>query len=1042
MKYYENSLSINIEVGNKEMEGMAHFKIGNVYRKMGSHGEAIRHLKNSLDIAIQSGNRTAEGRAYCNLGDASYALGDSNKAIEYHEKHLNIVKITGDETEEAIAYRNLGCAYSSLAKYDQAIEYHEKSLSIATELGDRQGERCAYGNLGVAFEALAKFPEAIKYHDKSLNIAIEMKNRKAEGLCYGNLGNVYRQIGKYHKAIEYLKKDLDIAIEIGDRKGQGSACGNLGIACNLIGKYEEAIEYCLRHSKIAQDQCDRRGEMKAYGNLGSTYLSLGKVKEAIHYHNKYLNIARDIDDRHAEARAYNNLGSAYISLGQYIQAIEYHKKTLDAATKISDRKLEGTAYGNLAMAFLNLGKCIDAKKCSTKYLNITKEIGDRNAEGNANQILGDICFMLGKEHEATEHYKMALNIAMETGNRSQEGMANGSLGNCYGILGYYKEAIKYHEKDLEISVEIGDRDGEGKSCGNLGNAYAFIGKYNNAIKYYERSLQVAKEIGDKKGEGIACSSLGHCYYLLSCYHKENGDQPNALLTMKESERCFKDSLDCNEWLFDHLGDQDQFKISIVDTYILAYQLLTSVYIETGQTEQALLVSERKRARALEDILTGKYNLERKSDRRDQHFLEYSDVTSKVLSPNSCVLFYSELLRPVGISEYESGVGMWVLDSKNPVCFQRKKMEELKVMLEDPENQSSKNILHKLVDKSYLTLSVRGAMNCENRSMDILHEGAFGNEGDAASSRTDPKRNLRCIYNEELAEDYLEVLFNVLITPVQHELTYDEMAIIPDGPLFKVPFAALRDPITKSFLSETKRIRFVPSLTTLRILKESSVESHSMTGALIVGDPDVTGERMYKGKKTHFNPLPNAKLEAERIGEVLGVTAITGAQATKQAIKQRLREGVAVIHFATHGCADSGEIVLSPGTTLQEAGTIPEEDDYLLTINEVQEIGLRARLVVLSCCHSGRGEIKSEGVVGMSRAFLAAGALAVVASLWAVDDQATRVFMEKFYAHLKEGKSASRSLQQAMKEMRDTTCYDKPMYWAPFILIGDDVTIKP
>ncbi|KAK3742618.1 hypothetical protein QZH41_000460, partial [Actinostola sp. cb2023] len=211
----------------------------------------------------------------------------------------------------------------------------------------------------------------------------------------------------------------------------------------------------------------------------------------------------------------------------------------------------------------------------------------------------------------------------------------------------------------------------------------------------------------------------------------------------------------------------------------------------------------------------------------------------------------------------------------------------------------------------------------------------------------------------------------------------------------------------------------------------------MTGALIVGDPDVTGKRMFKGKERYFNPLPNAKLEAERIGEVLGVTAITGAQATKQAIKQRLREGVAVIHFAAHGCADSGEIVLSPGTTLQEPGTIPEEDDYLLTINEVQEIGLRARLVVLSCCHSGRGEIKSEGVVGMSRAFLAAGALAVVASLWAVDDQATRVFMEKFYAHLKQGKSASTSLQQAMKDMRDTKCYDKPMYWAPFFLIGDD-----
>ncbi|KAK3728927.1 hypothetical protein QZH41_005432 [Actinostola sp. cb2023] len=279
------------------------------------------------------------------------------------------------------------------------------------------------------------------------------------------------------------------------------------------------------------------------------------------------------------------------------------------------------------------------------------------------------------------------------------------------------------------------------------------------------------------------------------------------------------------------------------------------------------------------------------------------------------------------------------------------------------------------------MSVRGAVGCENRSLSIHEIAAVNNEAaeGVASGETKPKTsNLRCVYDEELNEDYLEVLYDTFIAPVKDKLNHDEIVIVPDGPLFKVPFAALRDPNTKSFLSETKRIRLVPSLTTLKILKESSAESHR-------------------------------------------------AQATKQAIKQRLREDVAVIHFAAHGCADSGEIVLSPSTTtLQEAGKIPEEDDYLLTINEVQEIGLRARLVVLSCCHSGRGEIKSEGVVGMSRAFLAAGALAVVASLWAVDDQATRVFMETFYAHLKQGKSASTSLQQAMKDMRDSTDYDKPI----------------
>lgn len=146
----------------------------------------------------------------------------------------------------------------------------------------------------------------------------------------------------------------------------------------------------------------------------------------------------------------------------------------------------------------------------------------------------------------------------------------------------------------------------------------------------------------------------------------------------------------------------------------------------------------------------------------------------------------------------------------------------------------------------------------------------------------------------------------------------------------------------------------------------------------------------------------------------------------------------MIHFAAHGSADKGEIILAPNQC--EPGHIPDEEDYLLTINEVQQFGLRAKLVVLSCCHSGRGEIRSEGVVGMSRAFFAAGALAVVASLWAVDDRGTRIFMEKFYAGLKRGERASVSLQQAMKELREMEPYDKPMYWAPFFLMGEDITI--
>ena len=136
--------------------------------------------------------------------------------------------------------------------------------------------------------------------------------------------------------------------------------------------------------------------------------------------------------------------------------------------------------------------------------------------------------------------------------------------------------------------------------------------------------------------------------------------------------------------------------------------------------------------------------------------------------------------------------------------------------------------------------------------------------------------------------------------------------------------------------------------------------------------------------------------------------------------------------------ETGEIALTPDP--HRRSTVPTEEDYILTIGDVLNVQLRAKLVVLSCCHSGRGEIKAEGVVGIARAFMGAGARSVVVSLWAIDDEATLELMKCFYQNLAKGKPASESLNLAMKSLRESDKFRDIKYWAPFFLIGDDVTL--
>ena len=151
------------------------------------------------------------------------------------------------------------------------------------------------------------------------------------------------------------------------------------------------------------------------------------------------------------------------------------------------------------------------------------------------------------------------------------------------------------------------------------------------------------------------------------------------------------------------------------------------------------------------------------------------------------------------------------------------------------------------------------------------------------------------------------------------------------------------------------------------------------------------------------------------------------------------DSVVLVHIAAHGRMETGEIALAPNPGWKS--NTPIEEHYILTMSDIQAVRLKAKLVVISCAHSGQGEVSSEGVVGIARAFLFAGARSVLASVWPLDDEATMEFMISFCKHLRGGETASTTLQKVMKCLRDSDKFSAPKYWAPFVLIGDDVTIE-
>ncbi|CAH3178440.1 unnamed protein product [Porites evermanni] len=854
-------------------------------------------------------------------------------------------------------------------------------------MGDREGQAKAYCNLGNAYHSLGYFQKALEYHQRDLKISKEVGDRAGEGIAYQNLGHAYETVGDFQKAIEYHEQRLTISKEEGDRAAEGIAYHNLGNAYSSLGYFQKAIEYHERYLKISEEVGDRAGEGIAYCNLGNAFRNLGDFQKAIENHERHLKISKEMGDREGQAKAYGNLGNAYHSLGDFQKAIEYHERDLKIVKEVGDRAGEGIAYCHLGNAFRNLGDFKNAIRYHERHLKISKEVGDRAGEGKAYGNLGNAYHSLGDFQKAIEYHERDLKISKKVGDRTGEGIAYGNLGNDYHRLGGFQKAIEYHEQDLKISKGMGNRAGEGRAYCNLGNAYHRLGDFQKAIEYHERTLKISKEVGDRAGEGTAYCNLGSTY--------------DSLGDFRKAVHYYKNSVIAFNHIRGNLISNDEWKISLGSTYDHIYLRLWGLQFKQGKVVEALLTADHGRAQSLNDLLELKYGF--KGLRPEIGTLSATTPDILTYLPSNTAF--------IGINE--GGIVFWVNEKGTQIKTRR-------IQIESSDTTYFQSLLETVHEK----IGVRADVNCEDRSLRNRSDKKLAEE------RSSKPRS----HSSSFETKSLQAFYNVVIDPIRDLLHSNEVVIVPQGPLCLAPYAAFID-LKSKYLCETFRIRLLPSLSSLRLIQNCPADWHYKTGALLVGDPWVQ-EVVYE--EMRLEQLEWAEKEVQMIGEILHTVPLVGKQATKDEVLRRI-SSVALVHIAAHGKMETGEIALAPNAKRQSQ--ILDKEDYLLTMKDVLKAQIRARLVVLSCCHSARGEVKSEGVVGIARAFLGAGARSVLVSLWAIDDEATMEFMKFFYQQLVHGRGASEALNKAMNSMRQSDRFSGVKYWAPFVLIGDDVTLE-
>ena len=828
---------------------------------------------------------------------------------------------------------------------------------------------------------------AIKYGENILQIYHENGERLEEYDLNLELTKIYLQQCKCPEAIQLCEKALLISREIGDRKKEAYCQLNLGGMYQSVGKYEKAKESLEKSLSIQKEIEDRNLLAFTYSNLGVVFRSVGEYEKARKHLETSLAIYKEIGNRKGEAISYTNLGNVYASIGDYEKAREHLEQSLAIQKEISvHQSLEATSYLHLGKVYAAVGEYKKASDFWKKSLAISKKIGNKPTLAACYHELGARFNSLGKYGKANEYNKKALAIFMHIGDR--EGIARSCLnqGAVEHAVGNFIKAGEYCEKAIAISKEFGNGDVEAGGCLNLGCLLLIQAEHDRGEEYIKKALELSETVGDIAKQAKSLQVMAY---------------------FKVQQRKFKEALSyyisaikINEEMRDSLRDKDQFKICFSDHNIRSYRDLSELLCAAGKPTEALFVLELSKARALADLMAAQYSVENQVSVNPRKRGVLEGIAGKDCS-RTCMY----------VSYHIDSIYLWILKAGRVADFQRIKGNDIITQ------EGCSQRLEEFFD--FRSFGILPEEICEDRSLHSSQRESKSREegshdcwrlGKESKDNQGPKMNLPLCYK-------------LIIAPVVDLLEGPEVIIIPDRALYNIPFAALTDE-RGMYFSENFRIRMVPSLTTLKLLNESPSDFHCQTGALIVGNPDV-GEVHFKGKLMNISRLPCAENEVKMIARKLGVEPLLGQQATKEAVLEAMNSA-ALIHLAAHGDSERGEIALAPSFHIPNG--IPQEGLYLLTMTDISKVQLRAKLVVLSCCHSARGQTKAEGAVGIARAFLGSGARSVLVALWALNDEATEQFMTHFYDHLVAGESAGESLHKAMKWMRSEG-YDVSQ-WAP------------
>jgi CHAT domain-containing protein/tetratricopeptide (TPR) repeat protein len=820
---------------------------------------------------------------------------------------------------------------------------------------------------------------------------------------------------------------------IGERAREGEAHLSLGLAHRALGEHAAALSR-FQQALARFRELDLTPQIAASLNLvGQAHHALNRPRAALDCYREALALSRQTGGRR-EVFLLNDLGTVYEALGDAEAALASYEQALAGWRKLGNRDYEAYTVYNLARLYESLGKPQKALDDLTQTLPPFLAEGRHREAATILARIGISQALCGRHREALTALRRALALHRRIGNRQGEALALNNLGWVFHRQGRPAEARRLYSRSLAIYRALEDRRNEAWVLGNLARTDEELGRPGAAIASYRRALPLLAAGGSRNAEAGALLGLARA-------RRRTGD-------LAAARTAAEDAIARIESLRQRVASVDlraSFLASKQDYYGFYVDLLMQLHRQepkAGYDARALAASEEARARSLLDLLA-----EAGTDLRrgvDPALLEREAQLGRQI--NDADRRRLQLAR----SRRTSAARLAAADRELRDLLARydrlraeiRRASPAYAALLETHSLNLEQIQEQVVDAETVLLeyflgeerSFLWAVTPESlESFELPPRAAI----EAAARRA---YSLLASSHQRLARSQAELvlaeLSRTLLGPLGDRLHRQRLLVAAAGALHYIPFGALPDPASGDLpLAAGHEVVTLPSASSLAALRRELAGRRPAPGLLaVVADPRGGAPAAGLGR------LPFSRHEAEAIvAQAPAAQTFTalGFEASRKLVLDGTLGRYRIVHFATHGVFDMDHPELS-AIVLSTVGRDGRPQDGLLRAYEIYRLHLPAELVVLSACDTALGEeIRGEGLVGLTRGFLHAGARLLLVSLWQVEDRATAELMRRFYRELLVHRQPpAAALRQAQLAMRREPAWSAPYYWAGFVLQGD------